>query len=99
MAITISCRCKSRFQVEDHMAGKLVQCPKCGESLMVLRSEEPATAKDAANEEDGDYSLAPAEPVAERKPFCPTCGAEMASGAVLCVQCGYHLLLRKQIGE
>lgn len=32
-----------------------------------------------------------------RLPNCPSCGAAMADGAVLCVQCGYHLKLGRKL--
>ena len=95
MSIAITCRCKTRLQVEEDMAGRLVKCPKCGENLMVPRPE-PASA--ASSGEDDEYSLAPVPELPAQKPSCPACSAELPAGAVLCVQCGYHLVLKKHLG-
>lgn len=92
MSIAITCRCKTRLQVEEEMAGRLVKCPKCGENLMVPRPE-PASADDS-----DEYSLAPAPEVPAQQASCPSCSAELPAGAVLCVQCGYHLVLKKHLG-
>ncbi len=95
MAISITCRCKSKLEVEDDLAGTLVRCPRCGESLMVPR---PAAPSVAAEEESDSYELAPLEPLPSKQPACPSCGTDLPSGAVLCVQCGYHLQLKKHMG-
>src|SRR5258706_8543498 len=96
MSITLTCRCKSRLQVKDHLAGKLIQCPRCGENLMVPR---PETSSSTAEDEDDSYELAPAAELPVNQPACPSCGADLPSGAVLCVKCGYHLVLGKHMGE
>lgn len=95
MAISLTCRCKSILDVEAHLAGTVVRCPRCGESLMVPR---PKGASTAAGDEEDSYELAPEEPLPPKSPTCPSCGADLPSGAVLCVQCGYHLQLKKHMG-
>ena len=95
MSISLTCRCKTRLQVNEQLAGKLVKCPKCGESLIVPRPE-PASA---AEDESDEYALAPAVELPAKKPACPACNADLPDGAVLCVQCGYHLVLKKHIGS
>ena len=92
MSITLTCRCQARIQVKDELAGRSVKCPKCGEVLTVPQPQAPPAA------DDDEYQLAPAEDLPTRGPTCPVCQADMPSGSVLCVQCGYHLLLRKHIG-
>lgn len=98
MAISVTCRCKTTLEVEDRLAGTLVRCPRCGESLMVPRPTASASATEAGADDDDDYSLAPLEPLPPKKPACPSCNADLPSGAVLCVQCGYHLQLKKHMG-
>jgi len=95
MSIAITCRCKTRLQVEEDMAGRLVRCPKCGENLMVPRPEPASTTSEG---EDDEYSLAPVPELPPQKPSCPACNAELPAGAILCVQCGYHLVLKKHLG-
>lgn len=102
MAISLTCRCKTNLEVEDHLAGTLVRCPRCGESLMVPRPAAAAAATEsgsvAEDDDDDAYQLAPLEPLPPKKPACPSCGTDLPSGAVLCVQCGYHLQLKKHMG-
>ena len=94
MSITLTCRCQARIQVKDELAGRSVKCPKCGEVLTV---PQPPAPPPAPADED-EYQLAPLEEVLKQGPTCPVCQADMPQGAVLCVKCGYHLLLRKHIG-
>ena len=92
MPIPLICRCQTRLQVKEHLAGTLVRCPKCGENLMVPR---PAGAPD----EEDSYELAPEVELPTKSPTCPSCNTDLAPGAVLCVNCGFHLVLKKHMGD
>jgi uncharacterized protein YxjI len=35
MAITVECKCGDQYNLKDEFAGRLVQCPRCGQSLRV----------------------------------------------------------------
>src|SRR5262245_25411588 len=38
-----------------------------------------------------------ATPFANLPPGCPSCGAPLATDAVLCISCGYHLKLERHL--
>lgn len=49
MAIAVSCDCGQQYQLKDELAGKLVKCPACGESLRVAEITRNAQADPAAD--------------------------------------------------
>lgn len=40
MPVLVRCTCGSEYNLKDEYAGKLVQCPRCGQNLLVPSSEE-----------------------------------------------------------
>lgn len=36
MAFEVACRCGARFAAEDHLSGRIVPCPSCGQPLSML---------------------------------------------------------------
>ena len=76
MSIPVSCNCGKHVNAPDHLAGKTVKCPGCGNPLTI-----PAAASSAS-------SLFDEAGISEGG--CPKCGAAMNAGAVLCVACGYN---------
>ena len=105
MPISVKCNsCGHAGRVADHLAGKLLKCPKCGQTFQVGGAvppgqgpARPATpnvpvplARPAPNDEDdGDpYGLAPAGASSSTGRACPECGATMAPQAVVCTSCG-----------
>jgi uncharacterized protein YxjI len=47
MAIAVQCGCGQQYQLKDELAGKLVKCPACGDSLRVAEVERAAQADPA----------------------------------------------------
>ena len=87
--ISFACpNCSQVLEAPEDMAGQVVECPACQQQITV-----PAPAA-TAPEEAGE---APLEDAAPASTACPSCGAEMESGAVLCISCGYHTKLGKKI--
>ena len=83
--------CDQVLEAPEEMAGEAIDCPSCETEITI-----PQTAGDAISiipkltlEEDR-YT----EPAGN---VCPECDATLAEGAVLCVQCGFHLKLGKKI--
>lgn len=96
MALAVYCvGCGKRYQVRDELAGKRVQCG-CGRAFDVPMPEPAANASmaDFLAENLGD-GVRPVVPPGQ--PSCPACGARLPGGAVLCVQCGYHLNRKRRM--
>lgn len=75
--------CGQAIEAPAEMAGQVAQCPSCGNEVTI-----PADTVDGAD-------VAWASSAGGNT--CSSCGAEMGTGAVLCVQCGYHVELGKKI--
>ena len=97
--ITVTCACGTTLRVPATAAGKRGKCPKCSavfrvpqvEEELRLAGEDELDALSAAAAREGD-SEALEQPQASAPPHaCPQCDARLASGAVLCVSCGYNV--------
>jgi len=42
MPIHVTCQCNASFSAKDHLAGKLVKCPSCGQPLAIPAAEPVA---------------------------------------------------------
>jgi ribosomal protein L40E len=89
-----------------------VQCPKC-KSPLTIPAPQAAATPGAAPNPAGPFSAGAApQPFAAGpsifddagmrtftpgKQLCPSCSAELPTGAVLCVKCGYNLQLGKKM--
>jgi len=92
VAILVNCEyCGHSGRVADNLYGKTVKCPKCGEKVNVgtvappplpASADAPVAAELIDDEGGGAYAMSSK---------CPDCGAQMASGAVLCVTCGFDV--------
>ena len=52
MSILITCDCGQSFKAKDHLAGKRVKCPKCGQAIAIPQTAAGGTAtSDSASEE------------------------------------------------
>jgi hypothetical protein len=80
------------------MAGRSAKCG-CGAKL-VVPSEPPAAGTSSGSTADSSIPVKPAAvpaapatsaPAPASSDACPSCNAPLASGAVLCVNCGYNL--------
>lgn len=98
--------CRSALQLAEKFAGQRIWCPACRQILEVPvtlfgRQEIPqVVAAVPAAQDDTPLALSascvveeappPAKPTADSG-RCPSCNAQFAAGALVCVQCGYHL--------
>jgi len=105
MPIKVACKCGQRFAAPDKLAGKAVKCPKCGQPLRIpaAGTQQPGAQKPVAQQprpqqptpQQGaglgglldEIGLAPAPTTG---PKCPSCGAAITQGAVICVECGFN---------
>jgi hypothetical protein len=90
MPIPVTCSCGSSFAAPDHLAGKTVACPKCKSGLSIPAAE----ASGGGNSIFDDAGM---QGLASDQIYCPSCEAVIASTAVLCVKCGYHIKLGKKM--
>jgi hypothetical protein len=73
------------------MVGMVVECPSCEQHIKVPGAAVAESAPEGPGAEPEEAEAAPAAP------SCPSCGVDMEADAVLCVQCGFHTKLGKQI--
>jgi hypothetical protein len=103
--IKFSCpHCQQHIQADSGYAGVQINCPACNGAMMVPGTPAPAPAPT-------QYSAPPPPPpppppqssVSIQRPaaagggVCPSCGAGLARGAVLCTQCGYNLVTKQRM--
>jgi hypothetical protein len=95
--------CGKSFRWKPEFAGRSAKCA-CGAKL-VVPSEAPSPSGAA------DIPLAPeskppaltqrvatsSSPPADVESKCPSCSAALASGAILCVNCGFNLKTGKKL--
>ncbi len=80
--ISVVCaNCGREFVVGEDLAGGAVACPQCESQVAVPLPQDVAQQRPRLQVRRGT-------PVSGGKP-CPSCGAAMADGAVICVQCGF----------
>ncbi|MDH3583918.1 MAG: zinc ribbon domain-containing protein [Phycisphaerae bacterium] len=82
--------CGKSYKWKPQFAGKKAKC-SCGAALTVpqqMPDSEPPQIEQANADALDDPDRA----------VCPKCGAELASGAVLCVQCGFNLNTGRKAG-
>lgn len=108
--IKIRCPCGASYRVPKSSAGKKAKCRKCSTSLLIPkspdnRSQPIAESNLAAGGFSNPYAdaVAPdnrisAEDIIGSGPIdCPQCGRTIGQGKKLCIYCGYHLELGKQL--
>jgi hypothetical protein len=104
MPIPVTCQCGQSFAAGDHLAGRTVQCPKCKNPLAIPAAPVAAAAPRAAMPALGGapntiFDQAGMKTVATGMPVCPECSSEIQPGAVLCLNCGYHLQMKRRLGN
>jgi DNA-directed RNA polymerase subunit M/transcription elongation factor TFIIS len=89
--VTFQCpSCQEILEAPEEMAGEITECPMCQQQIQI-----PAPLQQA---ESGSVDEVEHEPAAEATgPACPSCGMAMEPGAVLCVECGFHLTYGKKM--
>jgi len=98
--IKFSCpHCGQHISAEPNYAGMEIGCPACKGSL-VVPGQPPAQSAAPPPPPPPSLSLrasaAPAPAQAEST-ACPSCGTELAKGAVLCTSCGFNLRTGKRM--
>ncbi len=90
MSAVVACKsCGSRFKAPAHLAGKRVRC-KCGSPIAI-----PVPPPPVADELD---LSAMSEGVSVETAPCPSCGAAMTEGAVVCMACGFNKATGTAVG-
>lgn len=92
--------CGHAYPWKPKYAGKRAQCRRCGHTMRM--PEHPPGAEPVAEAEEAmDYELADTGGESSARGgsgWCPSCGAEMGEGAVLCVSCGYNIQTGEKVG-
>lgn len=104
MPIKVTCRCGQQFAAKDELAGKVVKCPKCKESLQVGAPPATQGARGPSGTEAAGATPSAVAALLDEVGFhvhedkadeaiqrCPACDQKISDRAVLCVYCGYHL--------
>ena len=97
--------CKSELNLPDHLAGKLVKCPICGDRIDV-----PAVAGQASPRPimfnappPDELSLQPVGAEAgdagglPKTDFCPNCGVKWRAGNSTCHKCSFNVALNRKL--
>lgn len=93
--LQVACRCGKTLKAPDHLAGKRVRCPGCGNVLSLPpAASAPPAARAASSPQPPRYASARAAPGRSARPAppatrpCPDCGKPLS--AVPCPQCGWE---------
>src|SRR5438477_8988729 len=84
-------RCQQHIQAETSYAGVEIACPACSAKMVVPGT--PMVPTIAAPPIPVPMSAGPAPTSAGG---CPSCGAALPRGAVLCTKCGYNLATKQR---
>jgi hypothetical protein len=94
MSIDFPCpNCHGVLRAQEEFVGLTTRCPRCDGACLVPDPAQPAAAADAAVTTARALGDAPWPPGATA---CPSCGAALAAGAVLCVGCGFDQRLGRR---
>src|SRR5262245_37012093 len=95
--ISVQCACGKKLKAPASAVGRKAKCPACGNVVTTAPPPPPPAPMPEDDPLAGMYELAEAEKQAAHtnqivdSPRCPKCGADMGTGAVLCVNCGYDM--------
>lgn len=98
--IRVKCACKRRFRAHTSLAGKTVECPHCGESIVIpVPESNSSVADDAGNSDDKagsskSKSKKP-KPAADWE-SCPGCAGPISGSSIVCTNCGYNRRTKKK---
>lgn len=91
MSIVLQCTCGAQLRAKDSDAGRKGRCKKCGVTFVV---------PDSRNADDLSLGVAETTPASAAPPkftACSECGEQMVEGTVVCIKCGYHTELKRQL--
>ncbi len=113
MPVSANCgKCNHKLSVRDEYAGRKIKCPKCQTPVQLpkLKTADGARPKQAvAGSSAGQAANRPRHnplldllddagvEAAPRGSVCPNCGSDFPEGAIVCMQCGFHTELGKQM--
>jgi DNA-directed RNA polymerase subunit RPC12/RpoP len=92
--------CQQHISADQGYAGMEIACPACSARMIVpgtpVRASIPAPVPAPA------YIPPPPSPAAAAAPTaaaggCPSCGAALPRGAVICTQCGYNMATKQRM--
>jgi hypothetical protein len=88
--------CSQALEAPDECAGQVIQCPACEQEITVpaapaAEEAAPLSVLGALDSEPEESAAPPAEG------GCPGCGAELAEGAAICIQCGLNIKTGEKI--
>ena len=97
--------CGQHLQAESGYEGMQISCPSCQGSMVV--PGEPSVPNLAATSASRPSTISSPPPPTSSRPApsaptqagasgCPSCGAALPRGAVLCTHCGYNLVTRQR---
>lgn len=73
MPFTVACQCGAKFAAQDHLAGKVVRCPKCSQPLQIVPAETDDPAPSAPlRSPRTEAAPSSAAPAAASQPVEPT---------------------------
>ncbi len=99
--LSVHCACGKKLKAPASAVGRKAKCPACGNVLTIEAPPPPPPAED--DPMGAIYDLAAAEQAAaesnqiDDSSRCPKCGASMAVGSVLCVNCGYDMRSKAKV--
>ena len=95
MPIKVSCSCGQAFMAKDELQGQTLLCPKCHQPLTIGEGlQKSGQRKSGGGMEDLLEEVGIKEYQGAR---CPRCAAPLKPGAVLCVECGFHLQTQQKV--
>ena len=97
MPIKVACACGAAFAAKDELAGRTVACPKCKQPLKIPAPQAAAVAPQAPHANAGLFDDVGLKARDTTVPRCPSCAAEMAPNAILCIKCGFNTKLGKRM--
>ncbi|MBI3828033.1 MAG: HEAT repeat domain-containing protein [Planctomycetes bacterium] len=96
--------CNNDLNIPEHLGGKAIKCPMCGNRFNVPGSSAPG-APSAMPTVKGHDELS-LTPIGEKVPepqgpakmeFCPNCGAKWKEGDSTCRKCAFNLALGRRL--
>jgi len=98
--IRFRCSCGKVLVAPAQRAGATARCPKCRKMLVVPTPKSPEDEWEDEKKQDGKQLadlFGYENPEGAAKVTCDHCGADMAPGAIVCVQCGINRLTGAQL--
>ncbi|MCW8133171.1 MAG: hypothetical protein KIS92_22695 [Planctomycetota bacterium] len=94
--------CNNDLNIPDHLGGKNIKCPICGQQFSVPGASAPRAAAPVKRASDELHLTAlndkgPAEDGPAKRDFCPHCGAKWHAGDTSCRKCSFNVALNRRL--